>query len=53
MSHTVEGQKLIGYKSDIIKLLFPILLGFGKRHLNTIEPASCVVHVFCGFMALS
>lgn len=36
-----------------MKLLFPFLLGFGKRHLNTIQVTSCVVHVFCGFMAVS
>ena len=36
-THRVEGQNLIGCKSGIIKLLFPILLGFGKIHLNTIE----------------
>ena len=33
----------MAYESGIIKLLFPILLGFGKRHFNTIELASCVV----------
>ena len=47
-----ERQKLIVYKSSIIKLLFPILLEFGMRYLNVIEPASCMLHVFCSFMAV-
>ena len=34
ISH-IEGQNLIGYKSGIINLLFPNLLGFEKINLNT------------------
>ena len=45
-------SKLIAYNSDITKLLFLIFLGFGKRHLNTIELSRCVVHVFCGLMTV-
>ena len=50
--HRVESQKLIAYNSNIIKLLFLIFLDFGKRHLNTIELARCVVHVFYGLMTV-
>ena len=32
--------------------MFPILLGFVKRHLNTTELASCIVHGFCCFMTV-
>lgn len=49
----MEGQNLIAYKHGIIKLFFLILLGFGKKHLTTIELASCVVsNVFCGLMTV-
>ena len=43
-------QNLRGYKSGI-KLLFFILLGFGKIHLNTVELASWVVQVH-GFVTV-
>lgn len=49
----MECEKLVDYKSGIIKLPFPVLLGFGKRHLNTVELASCLVHVFCTCMTVS
>ena len=35
--HTSERSK-----ANILQLLFPILLGFEKRHLNIIELGSCV-----------
>ena len=46
--HTESG----GLITSRLKLLLPILLGFGRKHLNTIELASCVVYVICGFTTL-